>query len=68
MANSDYSDMYDILTFFRGDLSGLNAHDEMAKDIAYAGKVWAGTYWRKEDMTAYMLRFGLVLFNLSMMI
>jgi hypothetical protein len=54
--NSDYSDLYDILTFFRGDLSGRDAHDDMAKKIAYTGKEWVRTHWRKEDMTAYMFR------------
>lgn len=54
---TDLTDLYDIMTFFRGDVSGNNSgHDEMAKEIASAGKVWSQTFWRKEDMTAYMFR------------
>ena len=41
--------MYDIMTFFR-------AHDDMAKDIAMAGKEWSTTFWRHEDMVAYQFR------------
>jgi len=55
----DYSDLYDTLTFFRGDASGNDAHDDLAKEIAYAGKDWVQTHWRKEDMTAYMFRLML---------
>jgi len=53
---TDLTDLYDIMTFFRGDVSGNPGHDDMAKDIASAGKVWSQTFWRKEDMTAYMFR------------
>ena len=41
--------MYDIMTFFR-------AHDDMAKNIAMAGKEWSTTFWRHEDMVAYQFR------------
>ncbi len=53
---TDLTDLYDVMTFFRGDGSGNSGHDDMAKEIARAGKVWSKTFWRKEDMTAYMLR------------
>ena len=53
---TDLTDLYDIMTFFRGDESGNSGHDDMAKEIAGAGKVWSKTFWRKEDMTAYMFR------------
>ena len=52
----DYSDLYDSLIFFGGDLSGEGAHDDMAKKIAIAGREWVSKYWRQEDITAYMFR------------
>lgn len=53
----DLSDLHDSLMFFRGGLDGKDGHDDLAKKIAYAGKLWTQTYWRKEDMTAYLFRF-----------
>ncbi|KAG6907688.1 hypothetical protein DXG01_007791 [Tephrocybe rancida] len=50
----DYSDIYDILLFFRGDMYGEDGHDQLAKRIAYAGKEWSKTFWREEDMTVYL--------------
>ncbi|BGP40133.1 hypothetical protein JCM10450v2_004112 [Rhodotorula kratochvilovae] len=55
----DYSDLYDILTFFRGTPDGKGAHDELAKKIGLAGKHWARDHWRKQDMAAYMFRLTL---------
>ncbi|KAF8880624.1 glycosyltransferase family 90 protein [Infundibulicybe gibba] len=55
----DLSDLYDSLLFFRGDLNGENAHDDLAKRIAYAGREWSQKFWRKEDLTAYMFRLFL---------
>ena len=52
----DLSDLYDSLMFFRGDLHGNNAHDDLARKIASAGREWSLRYWRKEDLTAYMFR------------
>ena len=52
----DLSDLYDSLTFFRGDLNGEGAHEELAARIAHDGRDWAKTFWRDEDMTAYMFR------------
>jgi hypothetical protein len=52
----DLSDLYDSLTFFRGDLNGEGAHEELAYQIALAGRDWARTFWRQEDMTAYNFR------------
>jgi hypothetical protein len=52
----DLSDVYDSLVFFRGDLNGDDAHDELARKIALAGSEWSKTFWRKEDLTAYMFR------------
>ncbi|GAA5953962.1 hypothetical protein JCM21900_003066 [Sporobolomyces salmonicolor] len=52
----DYSDLYDILTFFRGTPNDLGAHDDLARKIGLAGKHWARDHWRKQDMAAYMFR------------
>ncbi|KAH6908162.1 glycosyl transferase family 90-domain-containing protein [Coprinopsis sp. MPI-PUGE-AT-0042] len=55
----DYSDLLDIIYFFRGDPSGLNAHPKLAEKIALAGREWSLTHWRKADLTAYMFRLFL---------
>lgn len=52
----DYSDVYDAITFFRGGLYGEGAHDDLAQKIAIDGRVWSRTFWRKEDITAYVFR------------
>ncbi|WVR08430.1 hypothetical protein IAU60_005485 [Kwoniella sp. DSM 27419] len=55
----DYSDLYDALVFFQGDLYGANGEPLLAKDIAQAGREWSNTHWRQVDMTAYMFRLYL---------
>lgn len=53
----DYSDIYDILAFFDGfgpDREGH--HDDLAEEIALAGREWALTHLRRVDMTAYVFR------------
>lgn len=52
----DLSDLYDSLTFFRGGLKGEGAHKDLAIQIALAGRNWTQTFWRDEDMSAYMFR------------
>lgn len=52
----DYSDLYDALSFFSGDIWGDGEHDDLARKIALAGRQWVSKYWRKEDMVAYMFR------------
>lgn len=52
----DLSDLYDTLTFFRGEDEWTNPNDALAASIAKAGKEWSRTYYRREDMTAYMFR------------
>ena len=44
------------MAFFRGDENGLGGHDELAKEIAYAGKEWAAKHWRWQDMQVYTYR------------
>lgn len=48
----DYSDIFDVLAFFSGDLDGRNGHEALAKAIAVQGKEYAKKYWRYEDMEA----------------
>ncbi|KDQ16303.1 glycosyltransferase family 90 protein [Botryobasidium botryosum FD-172 SS1] len=55
----DLTDLYDTLAFFRGDIKGEGSHEEMAEEIARAGKEWSQTFWRKQDMVAYMFRLYL---------
>ncbi|KAK0449629.1 glycosyl transferase family 90-domain-containing protein [Desarmillaria tabescens] len=52
----DYSDLWDALVFFHGDLKGDNDREDLARKIASAGRNWSRTFWRKEDMTAYNYR------------
>ncbi|KAJ7632273.1 glycosyl transferase family 90-domain-containing protein [Roridomyces roridus] len=53
----DLSDLHNALLFFRGsDISGVDAHDELARQIASAGRRWAKEFWRTEDMIAYFFR------------
>lgn len=48
----DYTDLFDIMAFFAGDLDGRNGHDDLAKQIADNGKDYATRFWRYEDMEA----------------
>ncbi|TFK70244.1 hypothetical protein BDN72DRAFT_766794 [Pluteus cervinus] len=52
----DLSDLHDALVFFRGGLYGEGANEDLAKKIASAGRDWSLTFWRSEDMTAYLYR------------
>ena len=53
----DLSDLHDTILFFRGDGNGDNAHEDMARKIAMAGREWSKEYWRREDLIAYFFRF-----------
>ena len=55
----DYSDLYDVMTFFVGTPGGKGSHDEIASKIAAKGKEWAKAHWRREDMASYMFRLSL---------
>ncbi|WVF68637.1 hypothetical protein IAT40_003407 [Kwoniella sp. CBS 6097] len=67
----DYSDLYDAMAFFQGDshshsnsatsdsTSDTPGEPTLARDIAEAGREWAHTHWRKEDMVAYTFRLYL---------
>ncbi|BGP32207.1 hypothetical protein JCM10296v2_003987 [Rhodotorula toruloides] len=55
----DYTDLFDIISFFAGDLDGRNGHDALAKQIADNGKEYATKYWRYADMEAYFFRLAL---------
>lgn len=54
----DFSDLYDIMAFFKGDVDGRGSkgHDELAAQLGLAGRKWSLTFWRKEDRIAYMFR------------
>ncbi|KZV78280.1 hypothetical protein EXIGLDRAFT_847684 [Exidia glandulosa HHB12029] len=52
----DYSDLYDVLAFFRGTPDGQGAHDDLAEKIATAGRAWTERFWRQDDVIAYMWR------------
>lgn len=39
-AKLDYSDLYSIMAFFRGDTRGKGGHDEVARRIALNGQCW----------------------------
>ncbi|KAH7890255.1 glycosyl transferase family 90-domain-containing protein [Phlebopus sp. FC_14] len=55
----DYSDLYDAMVFFRGDLDGTGAHEDVAARMARQGREWSRGFWRREDMVAYMFRLFL---------
>lgn len=53
--HADYSDLYNILAFFDGGLDEEKRsgnHDELAEEIALAGRDWAERHWREVDMRA----------------
>lgn len=52
----DYSDLYDVMTFFVGTPDGKGSHDDIAAKLAAQGKEWARTHWRREDM--YVVDFS----------
>lgn len=54
----DYSDLFDIMAFFAGDLDGNNGHDDLAKQIADQGKEYTQQHWRYADMEACESRSG----------
>lgn len=53
----DYSDMWDIMAFFRGGMNGEGAHDALGKEIAEAGKEWVRLCYRWADLEAYQFRW-----------
>ncbi|KAM0753095.1 hypothetical protein T439DRAFT_311762 [Meredithblackwellia eburnea MCA 4105] len=55
----DYSDMWDVMAFFRGGLNGEGAHDALGKEIADAGKEWVRECFRYPDLEAYQYRLML---------
>ncbi|GAA5894159.1 uncharacterized protein JCM6883_003736 [Sporobolomyces salmoneus] len=55
----DYSDMWDIMAFFRGGINGEGAHDHLGKEIASAGKEWVKECYRWADLEAYQFRLML---------
>ncbi|KDE02449.1 hypothetical protein MVLG_06999 [Microbotryum lychnidis-dioicae p1A1 Lamole] len=54
--NVDYTDLFNIMAFFKGDIDGNGAYDQLAETMAAQSKEWAAAYWRWEDMQAYLYR------------
>jgi hypothetical protein len=59
----DYSDLYNIMSFFSGAPSHDGTHtvrevgnDDLAKAIAEAGRKFGEEHWRWVDMQGYMFR------------
>jgi hypothetical protein len=50
-----FRDLWEVMAYFLG-FGDLPAHDEAGKDIAFAGRQWAGMALRREDMLLYMHR------------
>ena len=50
----DYSDLYNIMSFFVGSPDGRPGRDDLAQQIAEQGKRFAEEHWRWEDMQAYV--------------
>jgi hypothetical protein len=50
----DYSDLYNIMSFFVGSPDGRPGRDDLAQQIAEQGKQFAEDHWRWEDMQAYV--------------
>ncbi|TFK34614.1 glycosyl transferase family 90-domain-containing protein [Crucibulum laeve] len=55
----DLSDLYDSFIFFHGGMYGEGANVELAAKIAREGREWSKSFWRKQDMTAYLFRLML---------
>ncbi|GAA5892056.1 hypothetical protein JCM5296_004041 [Sporobolomyces johnsonii] len=55
----DYTDLFDTMAFFAGDLDGRNGHEDLAKQIADNGKDYTARFWRYADMEAYFFRLSL---------
>ncbi|CCA67724.1 related to CAP1-Cryptococcus gattii [Serendipita indica DSM 11827] len=53
----DYSDIFDLMSFFTGWPDGTPGHDELAEKIAMNAVNFVRDHWRIEDMQAYMFRF-----------
>lgn len=59
----DYSDLYNIMSFFSGSPSHDGTHtareagnDDLARAIAEAGRKFGEDHWRWVDMQGYMFR------------
>ncbi|KAF7303773.1 hypothetical protein MIND_00606900 [Mycena indigotica] len=52
----DLNDLHDAVIFFRGDSSGVGAHEDLARKIAEQGRAWSRRFWRREDMVAHFYR------------
>jgi beta-1,2-xylosyltransferase len=51
----DYSDLFDILSFFEGAPGSSTNNLDMAKKIGDRGKLFTKERWRLEDMQSFSL-------------
>lgn len=52
----DYSDLFDIMSFFEGAPDGSTAHNQhLAQQIGDRGKAFVGERWREEDLQSFGL-------------
>ena len=55
--DNTFIDFYGIMEYFLGNKrKGVEGHDDVAREIAVSGKLWAERVLRKEDMRIYVLR------------
>ncbi|KAG8893491.1 F-actin-capping protein subunit alpha [Tulasnella sp. 403] len=52
----DYSDLYDVMSFFAGSPDGHGRHEDLAEKIGMRGAEFVRRHWRREDIQAYMYR------------
>lgn len=62
----DYTDVYDIMSFFVGGANGENNHDELGKRIGMQGKEWSENHWREVDMQGSLQGYGTAFTSLSL--
>lgn len=55
----DYSDVFDLMAFFSGDMDRDNSNDDLARRIALNAMDFVERFWRYEDMEAYSFRLHL---------
>lgn len=55
----DYSDVFDLMAFFSGDMDRGNSNDDLAERISVNAREFVEKHWRYEDMEAYTFRLHL---------
>ncbi|KAG8906215.1 F-actin-capping protein subunit alpha [Tulasnella sp. 403] len=52
----DYSDLYNVMSFFAGSPEGHGEHEDLAERIGMQAADFVRRHWRWEDLQAYMYR------------